>query len=81
VPLFFLILWLSHYPAQRLASGTRLVVAAFMIVHGVLHFALASSPLYTFEGSLSNFLIFGAAASGAAYLGTSWSEHRKSDRE
>ena len=81
VPLFFLILWLSHYPAQRLASGTRLVVAAFMVVHGVLHFALSSSPQYTFEGSLSNFLIFGAAVSGAAYLATSWSEHRKSDRE
>jgi hypothetical protein len=81
VPLFFLILWLSHYPTQRVATGTRLVVAAFMIVHGVLHFASSSSPLYTFEGSLSNFLIFGTAVSGAAYLATFWSEHRRSDRE
>ena len=81
VPLFFLILWLSHYPAQRLANGTRLVVAAFMIVHGVLHFSLSSSPQYTFAGSLSNFLIFGAAVSGASYLATCWSAHRKLDRE
>ena len=81
VPLFFLILWLSHHPAQRLANGTRLVVAAFMIVHGVLHFALSASPQYTFEGSLSNILIFGAAVSGAAYLATCWSERRRSDRE
>ncbi len=81
VPLFFLILWLSHHPAQRLASGTRVVVAAFLIVHGVLHFALSSSPQYTFEGSLSNFLIFGAAVSGTAYLASCWFEHRKPGRE
>lgn len=81
VPLFFLILWLSHYPAQRLANATRLVVAAFLIVHGVLHFVLSSSPQYTFEGSLSNILIFGAAVSGAAYLATCWSARSKPDRK
>jgi hypothetical protein len=81
VPLFFVILWLSHYPARRVSGGIRLGVAAFMIVHGALHFASSSLPEYTFEGSLSNFLIYGAALSGAAFLAKSWSEHRTMERE
>lgn len=72
VPLFFLILLLSHHPRQRVSSSTKLVVAAFMIVHAILHFALSSSPQYSFQGSLSNLLIFGAAVSGAAFFVASW---------
>ena len=83
VPLFFLVLWLSHHPSPRLSSVTKLVVAAFLIVHSVLHFALSSSPQYSFEGSLSNSLIFGAAVFGAAFLAAPWAvrlRHRLSGR-
>ncbi len=76
VPLFFLVLWLSHHPAQRLSNATKLVVAAFMVVHAVLHFALSSSPQYSFHGALSNSLILGAAASGVAFLATFWRARR-----
>ncbi len=74
VPLFFLALWLSHHQVQRVREGTRLAIAGFMIVHAALHFALSSSPQYTFHGTLSNVLIFGSAASAAAFLTVRWSQ-------
>ena len=79
VPLFFLILWLSHHPTQRISSGTKLVVSAFLIVHAILHFALSSSAQYSFHGLLSNSLIYGAAVFGAAFLAASWTERRRSE--
>ena len=79
VPLFFLVLWLSHHPTPRLSSGTKLVVAALMIVHAILHFVSSSSPQYSFQGPLSNFLIFGAAVFGAAFLAATWSVRGRSE--
>ena len=68
VPLFFSILWLSHFPRDAVRKATRILVAAFLVVHAVLHFSLASNPLYEFHGALSRSLIVAAAACGLAYL-------------
>jgi hypothetical protein len=68
VPLFFAILWLSHFPREGVRRATRVVVAAFLVVHAVLHFSLASNPRYEFRGTLSRSLIVSAAACGLAYL-------------
>jgi hypothetical protein len=68
VPLFFAVLWLSHFPREGIRRSTRLVVAAFLVIHAVLHFSLASNPLYEFHGALSRSLILAAAACGLAYL-------------
>lgn len=68
VPLFFAVLWLSHFPREGVRRSTRIVVAAFLVIHAALHFSLASSPLYEFHGALSRSLIVGAAACGLAYL-------------
>ena len=68
VPLFFLILWLSHARHDRLRSGVRSVVAAFLVVHAALHFLLSSQEAYEFAGALSNALILGAAACGILFL-------------
>ncbi len=76
VPLFFLILWLSHVPHGRLRAVVRTGVAAFLVVHGALHFLLSSQDAYAFAGALSNGLIFGAGACGLAYLATRWSSAR-----
>ena len=69
VPLFFFILWLSHFPREAVQRATRLFVAAFLVVHAVLHFTKASNPLDEFHGTLSRALIVSAAAFGIAYLG------------
>jgi len=71
VPLFFAILWLSQTPREHLRSLTRSVVAAFLVVHALLHFT-NSSPHYEFHGALSRALIVSAAASGLAYLILEW---------
>lgn len=68
VPLFFAVLWLSHFPRESVRRWTRIVVAAFLVVHAALHFGLSSSPLYEFHGALSRSLILGGAACGLAYL-------------
>ncbi len=68
LPLFFLVLWFSHHSVARVREGTRKVVAAFLVVHGVLHFALSSAPQNTFDSPFSNSLIFGAAFAGASFL-------------
>ena len=68
VPLFFTILWLSHFPREVVRKATRVLVAAFLVVHAVLHFSLASNPLYEFHGTLSRSLIVSAAVCGLVYL-------------
>lgn len=68
VPLFFLILWLSHSSRDAIRSATRTIVAGFLVVHAVLHFSLSSTPDYDFNGALSRALIVSAAVCGVAYF-------------
>jgi hypothetical protein len=68
VPFFFTILWLSHFPRKAVRKATRILVAAFLVVHAVLHLSLASNPLHEFDGTLSRSLIVSAAVCGVAYL-------------
>lgn len=68
VPLFFVILWLGHFPRAVVRRWTRRGVAAFLVVHAALHLGLASDPLYDFHGALSRGLILSAAACGLATL-------------
>jgi hypothetical protein len=81
VPLFFAILWLSHFPREVVRITTRRVVAAFLVVHAVLHFSLASNPAYEFHGTLSRTLIVSAAACGMAYLLSELRGWRRASRE
>ncbi|GJM08395.1 MAG: hypothetical protein DHS20C11_06710 [Lysobacteraceae bacterium] len=68
VPIFAFVLgWLTSRLPERVASA-QFWISAFLVVHAALHFAFSSHPEYTFEGLLSNTLIFGSAALGAVYL-------------
>lgn len=68
VPLFAVVLgWLTSHLPQR-AAKARLWIAGFLVLHGGLHAAFTSHPAYTFDGLLSNMLIFGAALCGGLYL-------------
>lgn len=68
VPLFFAILWLGDHRRDAIRKLTRVTVAAFLVVHAILHFALSSNPQNEFHGVLSQFLIVSAGLCGAAYL-------------
>jgi len=68
VPLFFAILWLSHHSIERVRAITRTIVASFLVIHAVLHFALSGRPEYDFLGVLSQLLVFSSAGFGLAYL-------------
>ena len=72
VPLFFVVLWLSQHRLERVRSRARLVVSAFLVLHGVLHWGRSSDPQYDFHGVLSETLIWSAAGLGLAYLLIHW---------
>ena len=69
VPLFWALIALTHHASGHVQRTSRIGVAAFCIIHALLHLHLASDPMSTFSLALSWSLILGAAALGAAYLG------------
>lgn len=77
VPLFALLVWLCHHPRPRLREGSRMALAAFLVVHVGLHLRLQAHPLYHFHGLLSQALIFGGGICGMLYLLRCWRERRR----
>ncbi len=68
VPAFALVLgWLTSQIPGR-AYTAQFWIAIFLVVHATLHIAFSGLPTYTFDGLLSNSLIFGSAFFGIAYL-------------
>ena len=68
VPIFALVLgWLTSRLPERAVQG-QFWISVFLVVHAGLHVVFSGLPHYTFEGILSNTLIFGAALFGVAYL-------------
>ena len=68
VPLFYLFFWLSNHDQPTVQRAFRLSLAAFMVIHALLHFRLSEAEAYAFEGWLGNGLIYLSAACGLAYL-------------
>lgn len=68
VPIFALLIAGVASRSDRVRSLTRLGVALFLAIHGVLHLLFMDHPAYEFPSTLSNTLIFGGAICGVAYL-------------
>jgi len=68
VPLFTLILALLSNSSERIRAVTSKVLAAFLIVHSVLHVAFSDHEHYEFSSLSSNLLIYGAAIYGLIYI-------------
>jgi hypothetical protein len=68
VPLFWALIALTHHAQIKLQRVSRISLAAFCIVHALLHLRLSYDPLSTFTTPLSWSLILGPAALGSAYL-------------
>ncbi len=68
VPLFWALIALTHHKSAQVQSMSRLGLAAFCIVHALLHWRLASDPLSSFISPLSWLLILAPAALGVIYL-------------
>jgi hypothetical protein len=68
VPLFAGLIALVASRTPRTRAVSRLVVAAFLILHGVLHLLKTGDPTHEFSSVLSQALIFGGAALGGTYL-------------
>lgn len=67
VPMFAAFGWMLTSPSAS-ALWTRQVVAAFAIVHALLHYRLRRHPEYRFHSLLSRAIIVGAALAGMAQL-------------
>lgn len=67
VPLFAALIGLSFASRPLLRAWSRLLLAAFMVVHVGLHWRLSGHPLYSFHDEISNTLIAGAGLCGLTY--------------
>lgn len=72
VPLFAVLIWACFTAAWSVRAVSRMLFAGFCIIHAGLHYRLSDDPLYTFAGPVSQTLIYGTAACGAAYLVARW---------
>lgn len=68
VPLFAIVIALLASTNEKIRSSTRVVISAFLIIHGLLHALFIGGEAYEFASSSSNVLIFGGAALGLVYL-------------
>jgi hypothetical protein len=68
VPLFAVLIALVATSNARIRVLSRLGIAVFLVVHGLLHGLSVGQPTYEFSSRLSNLLIFGSSAFGALYL-------------
>lgn len=67
VPLYVLVLWLSHLERVGIQTATRTLVSAFLVIHAGIHSYVAGTPGYSFD-TLSNLFLYGAAVMGLLYL-------------
>lgn len=77
IPLFAIVVALVASLDRRVRRRARIAVAAFLLVHAILHFAFSGHAAYEFTGGLSSMLIYGAAVCGLAYLAAEFSEGRR----
>jgi hypothetical protein len=68
VPLFAVLVALVASTSPRTRSLSRLTIAVFLIVHGLLHWLSMGRATYEFGSALSNLLIFGGSTFGVLYL-------------
>jgi hypothetical protein len=68
VPLFAVLVALVASTSPRTRSLSRLGIAVFLIVHGLLHLLSMGRATYEFGSALSNLLIFGGSTFGVLYL-------------
>lgn len=76
VPLFAIIFLLVFNAKPNIREYSRIALAAFLIIHAILHKILEKHPLYTFNSPLSQGLIFGAGLLGLFYLMTAYFSSR-----
>lgn len=67
-PIFFLFFYLGHHRLPKVRNTFRMLICCFLVLHSILHFGLSNHELYFFDGILSNFYIFGAAAFSLGFL-------------
>ena len=79
LPLFFAFFYFGHHESKKIRQTFRVIVAAFLLVHGALHLGLSGHELYRFEGVISSVYISVAAICGAAYLILAWMHRGRSD--
>ncbi len=68
IPLFYVLIALTNHTQERVQNYSRVALAAFCIVHALLHLNLRNDPLSTFNSVLSWGVILGAALFGLIYL-------------
>lgn len=77
IPVITGLLWLTNHQSLRIQYWSRIIVAAFLIIHAGLHRLLENHPNYTFDSLLSLSLIYGGGLMGLLYyvsIFSSWQQ-------
>ncbi|MEL6552628.1 MAG: DUF6713 family protein [Cyanobacteria bacterium J06621_11] len=67
VPLFALLMWLTHHESSLLQQSAQNAIMLFLIIHSFLHKRLEHHEQYTFHTLLSKSLIYGSGLLGLLY--------------
>lgn len=67
VPLFAVLIWLTHHPKLGLRAAARAALMGFLVIHVLLHWRLSGHALYSFHAPLSIMLIWGGGLMGMLY--------------
>lgn len=76
VPVIWLLTAQLWGPAARRREVLRALFCAFCVIHVGLHWLFRNDPAYEFQSMLSESLIWGAGAAGAAFLVAAWRRGR-----
>ncbi len=68
IPLMALIIYLVSSQNEKIRTRSWFCIAAFLVVHAVLHVAFFNHENYEFASAISNVLIFGGAVCGLIYI-------------
>jgi hypothetical protein len=68
IPLLAILLWLTNHESLIVRDRSKVIVAAFLLVHTGLHQRLQHHPDYTFNSLLAGSLIYGGGLFGLLYL-------------
>ncbi len=75
IPIFTFLFWATGHRSKTIRRRSQMGVDAFLVAHGVAHFAMSGHALYEFEGAVETITVYGGALIGAAHGGLSSINH------
>ncbi len=67
IPIFVALFWLSGHRSDTVRLRSQLAIDAFLLIHALMHFAMADHALYEFSPPVETITIYGGALVGLTH--------------